>query len=100
MWEIRANLLLPKAFKSSPKSKKLPNLVTLPGTDLINAFLGRLILHSDWLKLITSRDLQHPIVMLYVRVELYSKKCFSDHLQCCCPILCSLFRGFCASLFA
>ena len=29
MWEIWANLLLPKALKSCPKSKKLPNLVTL-----------------------------------------------------------------------
>ena len=29
MWEIWANLLLPKALKSFPKSNKLPNLVTL-----------------------------------------------------------------------
>ena len=29
MWEIWANLLLPKALKSCPKSKKSPNLVTL-----------------------------------------------------------------------
>ena len=30
MWEIWANLLLPRALKSCPKSKKSPNLVTLP----------------------------------------------------------------------
>ena len=29
MWDIWANLLLPKAFKSCPKSKKSPNQVTL-----------------------------------------------------------------------
>ena len=29
MWEIWANLLLPKALKSCPKSKKSPNLITL-----------------------------------------------------------------------
>ena len=29
MWKIGANLLLPKALKSCPKSKKSPNLVTL-----------------------------------------------------------------------
>ena len=29
MWEIWANYLLPKALKTRPKSKKLPNLVTL-----------------------------------------------------------------------
>ena len=29
MWEIWANLLLPKALKSCPKYKKSPNLVTL-----------------------------------------------------------------------
>ena len=29
MWEIWANLLLPKALKSCPKLKKLPTLVTL-----------------------------------------------------------------------
>ena len=29
MWEIWANSLLLKALKSSPKSNKLPNLVTL-----------------------------------------------------------------------
>ena len=29
MWEIWANLLLPKAFKRCPKSNKLPDLVTL-----------------------------------------------------------------------
>ena len=29
MWEIWANLLLPKALKSCPKSKKSPDLVTL-----------------------------------------------------------------------
>ena len=29
MWEIWANLLLPKALKSCPKSNKSPNLVTL-----------------------------------------------------------------------
>ena len=31
MWEMRANLLLPKASKSCPKSNKSPDLVTLPG---------------------------------------------------------------------
>ena len=30
MWEIWANLLLPKALKTCPKSNKSPNLVTLP----------------------------------------------------------------------
>ena len=30
MWEIWANLLLPKALKSCTKYKKSPNLVTLP----------------------------------------------------------------------
>ena len=29
MWEIWANLLLPKALKSCPKSNKSPDLVTL-----------------------------------------------------------------------
>ena len=29
MWEIWANLLLPQALKSCPKSNKSPNLVTL-----------------------------------------------------------------------
>ena len=29
MWEIWANLLLPKVLKSCPKSNKSPNLVTL-----------------------------------------------------------------------
>ena len=29
MWDIWTNLLLPKAFKSCPKSNKSPNLVTL-----------------------------------------------------------------------
>ena len=29
MWEIWANKLWPKALKSSPKSNKLPNQVTL-----------------------------------------------------------------------
>ena len=33
MWEIWANQLLPKAFKSCPKSNKSPNLVTLVGDD-------------------------------------------------------------------
>ena len=33
MWDIWANLLLPKAFKSCPKSKKSPKLVTLHPTD-------------------------------------------------------------------
>ena len=32
MWKIWANLLLPKALKSCPKLKKLPNLVTLTVT--------------------------------------------------------------------
>ena len=32
MWEIWANLLLPKALKSCPKSNKSPNLVTLTMT--------------------------------------------------------------------
>ena len=34
MWEIWANKLLPKALNSCPKSKKLPNLVTLIGEPL------------------------------------------------------------------
>ena len=32
MWEIWANLLLPKTLKSCPKSNKSPNLVTLTMT--------------------------------------------------------------------
>ena len=31
MWKIWANLLLPKALKSFPKSNKSLNVVTLPG---------------------------------------------------------------------
>jgi len=33
MWEIWANIFLPKALKNCPKSNKLPNLVTLVGTN-------------------------------------------------------------------
>ena len=34
MWEIWAKSLLPRALKSCPKCKKLPNLVTLGGSHL------------------------------------------------------------------
>ena len=49
MWEIWANLLLPKALKSCPKSKKSPNLVTLDAAQLqrqlqYNDERGKLIL--------------------------------------------------------
>ena len=33
MWEIWANQLLPKALKRCPKSKKMPDLVTLLAND-------------------------------------------------------------------
>ena len=36
MWEIWANELLPKALKTCQKSKKSPNLVTLPAIDIHN----------------------------------------------------------------
>ena len=47
MWEIWANLFLPKALKSCPKSNKSPDLVTLlgfnydcPPKKLANLFLA------------------------------------------------------------
>ena len=57
MWEIWANLLLPKALKTCPKSNKSPNLVTLAvsrrrpqngaGTILQNMFPQLLYLGND-----------------------------------------------------
>ena len=46
MWEIWANLLLPKALKTCPKSNKSPNLVTLAPPILLfySFFLSRLLL--------------------------------------------------------
>ena len=34
MWAIWVKQLLPQAFKSCPKSNKLPNLVTLAAIDI------------------------------------------------------------------
>ena len=39
MWEIWANLLLPMALKTCPKSNKSPNLVTLVIINVIITFL-------------------------------------------------------------
>ena len=44
MWEIWANLLLPRACKSCPKSKKSPNLVTLRALLAIYSEMQRLMM--------------------------------------------------------
>ena len=46
LWEIWANLLLPKALKSCPKSNKLPDLVTLLPTYFVPFDLQQLSLLS------------------------------------------------------
>ena len=40
MWEIWANLLMPQALKSCPKSIKSPNLVTLAGMQIAATYFG------------------------------------------------------------
>ena len=47
MWEIWANSLLLKALKSSPKSNKLPNLVTLFVTPYNRVEVVALIIKSN-----------------------------------------------------
>ena len=77
MWEIWANLLLPKALKSCPKCKKSPNLVTLSTADLrlifeavfevvIEAIVARLIVTCRLSGFVYQFKLQLSFILFYL----------------------------------
>ena len=65
MWEILANLLLPQALKSCPKSNKSPNLVTLvPSQEDLEDCRWKINV-EDHLKLASGQSYKHFMLVTY-----------------------------------